>query len=190
MGFSNRLFFDKYKHHPVSEHQNKEWIRFLSSGFLHADWGHLIINIYVLMMFGKNVEIFFRNVFGDIPGTVLYLLMYITCIIAADLPSYFKHKNNPSYSAIGASGAVSGVVFISILINPLMGIGIIFIPIYIPAFIFGILYLIYTSWASKKGQSRIGHDAHFFGALYGMFFISIFYPKILINVFEQVVNYF
>ena len=185
-GFSDRAFFEKYKHYPVAEAQNKEWYRMLTSGFLHADWGHLIVNVYVLMMFGNTVEAYFGLIFGKIPGLILYVVMYVTCIIAADLPSYFKHKDNPSYGAIGASGAVSGVVFVSILFTPMSGIGIIFIPVYIPAFIFGIIYLIYTSWAARKGQGRIGHDAHFYGAMYGMLFVIVFHPKVVSNFIQQI----
>lgn len=189
-GFSDRAFFEKYKHHPYSEANGKEWIRLLSSGFLHGDWGHLIMNIYVLMMFGNTVEAYFGMLFGKVPGTLMYVLMYLTCIIAADLPTFFKHKDNPSYAAIGASGAISGVVFISILFQPMSGIGIIFIPIFIPAFIFGILYLVYSSWAAKKGGGRIGHDAHFYGALYGMLFIILFHHEIVPRFFQQIAEAF
>ncbi|GLR15554.1 rhomboid family intramembrane serine protease [Portibacter lacus] len=189
-GFSNRAFFDKFKHLPVAEAGNKEYYRLLTSGFLHGDWMHLIFNGYVLLMFGAIVEDYFVRQFGVVPGRVMYLLMYITCIVAANIPSFLKHKNNPAYSAIGASGAVSGVIFISILISPMSGIGIIFIPIYIPAFIFGVLYLVYSSWAAKKQDTRIGHDAHFYGALYGMIFIILFNPSIIARFFNQIANGF
>jgi membrane associated rhomboid family serine protease len=139
-------------------------------------------------MFGNLVEQYFVVKFGMLPGRLLYLFMYLTCIVAANIPSLMKHKENPGYGAIGASGAVSGVVFISILISPMSGIGIIFIPVYIPAFIFGILYLIYSSWAAKNGNSRIGHDAHFYGALYGMLFIILFNNEIVGNFIQQIAD--
>lgn len=189
-GFSDPSFFERFKHFPYSEHRNKDYIRLLSSGFLHAGWAHLIFNMYVLLMFGNLVEHYFVLQFGALLGRLLYLGMYLTCIIAANVPSFIRHKDNPSYGAIGASGAVSGVVFISILISPMSGIGIIFIPVYIPAFIFGILYLIYSSWAARNEQSRIGHDAHFYGALYGMFFIIVFNYEIAGQFIQQIANAF
>ena len=189
-GFSDRSFFEKFKHSPYAENKNKEYLRFLSSGFLHGGWAHLLFNMYVLLMFGNLVENYFIVKFGVLPGRLLYILMYLTCIVAANIPSFVKHKENPAYGAIGASGAVSGVVFISILISPMSGIGIIFIPIYIPAFIFGILYLIYSSWAAKKQDTRIGHDAHFYGALYGMVFMILFNPNILSSFIRQISDAF
>lgn len=189
-GFSDRSFFEKFKHYPIAEHKNKEYHRMLSSGFLHGGWAHLIFNVYVLLMFGNLVEQYFVFTFGVAMGRVLYLVMYLTCIVAANFPSYIKHKDNPGYGAIGASGAVSGVVFISILFSPMSGIGIIFIPVYIPAFIFGILYLVYSSWAARNTDSRIGHDAHFYGALYGMLFIILFNYEIVPEFFQTIVNAF
>lgn len=189
-GFSDRSFFARFKHSPYAEDKNKDYFRFLSSGFLHGGWAHLFFNGYVLLMFGNLVENYFVRTFGLIPGRLLYVLMYLTCIVAANIPSFLKHKNNPAYGAIGASGAVSGVVFISILISPMSGIGIIFIPVYIPAFIFGILYLIYSSWAAKKQDTRIGHDAHFYGALYGMAFIILFNYQIIPSFFRQIASAF
>jgi len=188
--FADRAFFERFKHHPYSENKNKEFLRMLSSGFLHGGWAHLIFNVYVLLMFGNIVEEYFVEEFGTTFGRVLYLLMYLTCIIAANIPSYFKHKENPHYGAIGASGAVSGVIFISILFRPMSGIGIIFIPLYIPAFIFGILYLIYSSWASRNQDSRIGHDAHFYGALYGMVFIILLHPQIIPEFISKIAEAF
>ncbi|WP_235298318.1 rhomboid family intramembrane serine protease [Portibacter marinus] len=189
-GFSDRGFFEKFKHYPYAEYKNKEYYRMLSSGFLHGGWAHLIFNVYVLLMFGNIVEEYFVFQFGILPGRLLYLAMYLTCIIAANLPSFFKHRDNPGYGAIGASGAVSGVIFISILFRPMSGIGIIFIPVYIPAFIFGILYLAYSSWAARKQDTRIGHDAHFYGALYGMLFIILFNPGIVPEFISKIASAF
>ncbi len=171
-GFKDRNFFNLLKHHPFSEKRNKEWYRMLTSGFLHGDFGHLLLNMIVLLSFGNFVESYFVYTFGGSLGRILYLLMYLTCIIAADLPTYFKHLDNQYYASIGASGAVAGVLFISILYQPLSPVYLMF-AIPIKGIIFGVLYLIYESWAAKNAKDNIGHDAHFFGALYGMLFIIV-----------------
>lgn len=175
-GFTDRSFFEQLKHHPYSESRNGEWYRMISSGFLHADWIHLGINMYVLYAFGSIVEDKYLYAYGDVAGRVIYLALYIVMIILADLPSYFKHKDNSYYGAIGASGAVSGVLFISILAFP-------WSPLYlygilkIPAVIFGVLYLAYSSYASKRANDNIGHDAHFYGAVAGMVLTAILIPS-------------
>lgn len=187
-GFNNRTFFNKLKHYPIAEAKNKEWYRMLTSGFLHGDIGHLLINMIVLFSFGNYIESYFVAIFGT-SGRFSYLLMYLTCIIAADIPSFIKHKNNPRYAAIGASGAVSGVLFISILHQPLSPVYLMF-AIPIKGIIFGILYLIYESWAGRKQKDNIGHDAHFYGALYGMLFIIVLNPPILKSFFQQIMSVF
>lgn len=186
-GFTDRSFFEQLKHHPVSEANNGEWYRMVSSGFLHADWVHLGINMYVLYAFGSTVENAYLAKYGDIAGRGIYLLLYIAMIIIADVPSFIKHKNNRYYGAIGASGAVSGILFICILFRP-------WAPLYlygileIPSIIFGVLYLAYSSWASKKANDNIGHDAHFYGALAGMALTLILIPKTLGIFINQFTN--
>lgn len=165
----------KLRHYPIAEYQQKEWYRLLSSGFVHGGWIHLLINMFVLYQFGPIVESIFEEIFGQLIGAALFIILYLSTIVVADLPSYFKHKNNPNYSAIGASGAVSGIVFIYILFFPwttlsLYGI----IPF--KAIVGGIAYLIYSSWASKNRNDGVDHSAHFFGALYGIIFMIAIYP--------------
>ena len=189
MCFENRALFDQLKHHPVSEANNNEWYRMVTSGFLHADYIHLGINMYVLYGFGTFVEREFLGQYGEVFGRTIYLLLYIVMIVIADIPSFVKHKNNYGYSAIGASGAVSGVLFIFILLRPWAQLELyFFIPI--PAIIFGVLYLLYSSWASKNARDNIGHDAHFFGAVAGMVLASFLLPYILGDFIGQFVNGF
>ena len=188
-GFKDRSFFEKLKHSPYAESKNKEWYRMLTSGFLHGDVGHLLLNMIVLLSFGNFVESYFVHLFSPAKGRILYLLMYLTCIIAADIPSFFKHKNNAHYAAIGASGAVSGILFISILYRPLSPVYLMF-AIPIKGIIFGVLYLGYESWAAKKAKDNIGHDAHFYGALYGMLFITVFNYQILSDFIQQIASIF
>lgn len=184
--FENRALFDKLKHHPVSEANQGEWYRMITSGFLHADYFHLGINMYVFYGFGSYVELEFLHHYGDVMGRTIYLLLYLVIIIIADIPSFLKHKNNYGYSAIGASGAVSGILFICILLSPWAPLELYFL-IPIPAIVFGILYLIYSSWASKNANDNIGHDAHFYGAVAGMVLSAILLPYILRDFILQFV---
>jgi len=186
-GFTDRSFFERLKHHPVSEANNGEWYRMVSSGFLHADWMHLGINMYVLYEFGSLVETLYLDQYGEIAGRGIFLLLYILMIILADIPSFIKHRNNRYYGAIGASGAVSGILFIFILFLPWAELRLYF-AIPIPAIIFGVLYLGYSSWASKKANDNIGHDAHFYGALAGMALTAILIPRTLGVFIDQFMN--
>ena len=108
--FSNRAFFDKMKFNAFIIKENKQWYRFISYGLIHADWMHLLINMFVLYSFGEQVEMMFIYIFG-LKGTILFLILYVSAIFISAYPSYEKHKNNSWYNAVGASGAVSAVVF-------------------------------------------------------------------------------
>ncbi|MDX1408179.1 MAG: rhomboid family intramembrane serine protease [Saprospiraceae bacterium] len=176
--FSRPAMIESLKHSPYREVRDGQWYRLLSSGFVHGGWIHLLINMFVLYEFGRHIEVNFMALFGEMSGRLVFLLMYLLTIMAGDLPTLIRHQNNPAYASIGASGAVSGVVFIFIMFYPwevlyLYGI----LPI--PALVGGIAYLAYSSWASKRAQSRIDHLAHFYGAVFGMLFISILKPAVL-----------
>lgn len=169
---------------PYLIQRNGEYYRFLSSGFIHANWIHLLFNMYVLYEFGENVEVVYRALFGQW-GALLYLALYFGGIIVAHIPNFLWRKDDPGYGSLGASGAVSGIVFASIFFDPWGGIGLIFIPgFFIPGFAVGILYLVYSSWASKKRSDNIDHIAHFAGAVFGFFFTMILNPK-LVSVFSE-----
>jgi membrane associated rhomboid family serine protease len=190
-GFNDSAFFSKWKHFPYAEHRNRDYLRMLTSGFLHGSWLHLIINMYVLWGFGQTVENEFVHLFGPIGGRVLFAIMYLLTIIAADLPTYMKHKDNPGFSSIGASGAVSGVLFIFILFYPWAGLQFIFLPgVNIPAIVIGVLYLVYSHWASRNSKDIIDHDAHFYGALFGIVFIVCFKPSILLHFAQEIMSIF
>lgn len=160
---------------PAVIKERRQYYRFVTSGFVHADWMHLIFNMITLYYFGRFVESAFRQLFG--PG--IYILFYLLAMIAADLPTFFKYKDTYSYRALGASGAVSGVLFASILFAPWAKIYIFLIPVGIPAFIFGALYLIFCAYMSKRGGDNINHNAHLFGALFGLVFTYILWPDVL-----------
>tara|TARA_B100000963_G_C22310554_1_gene529837 strand:+ start:15 stop:641 length:627 start_codon:yes stop_codon:yes gene_type:complete len=162
--------------------RKKEWYRFFSHGLIHADWIHLGLNIYVLYLFGSKVEYEYVKEFGLVRGIVNYLLLYIGGLAVSSFYSYAKHQGNSQYNALGASGAVSAVVFASIALFPMDRLGIIIIPFYIPGVIFGALYLLYSNYMAKKKLDNIGHDAHFWGAVFG-FVITFVFDLKRINTF-------
>ena len=185
-GFNNQGIVERLKHSPYAETRNKEWYRLITSGFVHGGWLHLIINMFVLFEFGRLIEMHFVVFFGQ-TGRFIYLVMYLLAIAAGDLPSLLKHKDNPGYGSIGASGAVSAIVFIYIILYPwhmlyLYGI----LPI--PAILGGIAYLAYSSWASKKQTSRIDHLAHFYGAVFGVVFIFALKPSLVVEFFKKLID--
>jgi membrane associated rhomboid family serine protease len=157
---------------PYAIRTGKDWYRFLTHGFVHGDYMHLIVNMYVLFMFGNAVQGEFEAItIGQ--GTAPFLLLYLGGIILSSVPGYFKHRHDPNYRAVGASGATSAVVFAFILLNPEAKLGLILIPIPIAAWLFGLLYLGYEWYMSKRGGDGIAHDAHYFGALYGIAFTAL-----------------
>ena len=149
-----------------------QYDRFLTHGFIHADWMHLLMNLFVLYMFGENAEYYFKETFGLVLGPVLYLILYLGGIVVSSIPGFFKHRENRFYSALGASGAVSSVVFLNIFFAPWSMIYI-YAIIPMPIVVGGILYLWYSSYMDKKGTDNIGHDAHFYGAVWGFLFTFV-----------------
>lgn len=174
--FNQNSFLQKLILNPYSIHNNREWHRFLSSGFIHADWIHLLLNMFVLFSFGSVVEKYYAYFFGS-AGTYLFVLLYLSSIVAANASSYYANKNNPGYNSLGASGAVSAVVFASILFQPTAKIYL-YGLIGIPGYIAGIAYLVYSQYASKRSGDNINHEAHFYGAVYGVVFTLVFKPSI------------
>jgi membrane associated rhomboid family serine protease len=185
--FSRYGILERLKHYPYVEIRNREWYRLLTSGFVHGGWVHLIINMLVLFMFGEHIEKIFESLWGPTVGRTLFLVMYLMAIVVGDLPTLVKHKDNPAYASIGASGAVSAVVFIFILLYPwemlyIYGI----VPV--PALLGGIGYLIYSSWASRRQNDRIDHLAHFYGAVFGVVFMIVLKPQLMLYFIDQVSN--
>lgn len=170
--FSNEKIMNDLIFYPPSVTYDRQWYRFFTCGFIHADFAHLLFNMYALYLFGTGVEKYFEYIFHE-KGKILYLLLYISSLFVCLLPTYAKHKEDGYYRSLGASGAVSAVIFASILLDPVRGIGIIFIPVYIPGFIFGILYLVISSLMDKRGGGNINHSAHIWGALYGIAFLIV-----------------
>ncbi len=174
----NQLIFE-----PFQIKNRNQWYRFLSSGFLHGDWIHLAINMFVLYSFGSVVENYYGYFFGT-NGIFMYGLLYLSSIVAASARTYYKEQNNPEYRALGASGAVSAVLFTSVLFQPTQAIYI-YGVLPIPGIVGAVLYLIYSSYASRKLNDHINHDAHFYGAIYGIIFTLVFKPEIFQYFLKQ-----
>lgn len=175
----NRLKFNAYQ----IKHHRQGW-RFVSYALVHDGWIHLLVNMWVLYSFGNIVLRTFHTIFG-IKGIAYYVLLYVGGVLFSILFDYGKYKDNIYYNAVGASGAVAAVVFASIIIYPVGGIYIFPIPISIPSWLFGILFLIYSAYMQKHGSGRIGHSAHFWGSLYGILFTIITVPHVLASFIHQ-----
>jgi len=171
-GFSNHKIIDDLIFYPPAVSKQGQWWRFFTCGLIHADIGHLVLNMYALYIFGIAVEKAFVGIFGQY-GSYIYLLMYISALIVCLLPTYRKNRENYYYRSLGASGAVSAVVFCFILLDPLQKLGLIFFPIMIPGFIFGALYIIVSSILDRRSADNINHSAHIWGAIYGIAFLIV-----------------
>lgn len=188
LAFQNRELMDKLIFHPYSVARNPgEKVRFITNGFIHADFMHLGINMFVLYMFGGFAERTFLQIFDPMMGRILYIILYFGAIVVACIPAFMKHQNNSYYRSLGASGGTSAVILAYCLFLPweylyLMAI----LPI--PAIVFAIGYLWYSSHMSNKASDNIAHDAHLGGAVFGLFFTAIiivaFAPQILPNLLE------
>lgn len=177
-GISRPEWFHKLKFNAYMIVHEKQHYRLLTSGFIHGSSWHLIFNMMTLYFFGYFVEDCFNAVFGA-KGEFFYALMYLLAIAVSSISDLIKYKDNPEFNAIGASGAVSAIIFAAILFEPTMGIYLFFIPIPVPGYIFGPLYLIYCQYMAKKNIDNIGHSAHFWGAVFGFFFPILLQPSLI-----------
>ena len=187
--FNNRDLFAKLKHFPVAEDRNREYYRWLTSGFVHGDFMHLFVNMFVLHEFGRVVEDNFSMHFGFPVGQILFLVTYLLVIVMGDIPTFYRHKGNHYFSSVGASGGVAGILFIYILLHPWSMLGL-FAVIPVPAILFGVLYIWYSSWASNKQNDMIDHEAHMYGAIAGMIIAVVTRPNILPEFLQSLVRDF
>ncbi len=169
-GFDDRSFFERYKFN-VGSIRRGEQIRMFSSGFLHANTTHLFMNMFTLYFFADTVVNGLSNIY--------FVIIYIASLIFGNLLSLYFHKDEYWYSAIGASGAVTGILYSAILLRPDMSLYMFFVPIPIPGYIFGIGYLLYSIYGMKNRIGNIGHDAHFGGAIGGYLITLILKPSLL-----------
>jgi membrane associated rhomboid family serine protease len=183
LAFNNRNLFENYLYSPYRVWRDKQWYRIITGGFLHANWVHLLVNLFVFWEFGSFLEKEYTGVFGQ-TGSMFFLgALFLGGIVFANVPALFRHKQDRSFRSIGASGGVSAVLFSYILINPWSMLYLYFIiPLY--SLIVGVLFLIYSYWASRNSRDNIDHLAHFWGSVYGIVFTAIVYPE-SIRIFWQ-----
>lgn len=172
LAFNNEHLFSKMQFNPYQVYHRKEYYRLLSHGFIHADWLHLIVNMIVLYSFGNAVE----SYFGQLEaaglmkfGHAWFTFMYLAAIIFSSITTLAKHKDHVFYNSVGASGGVSAILFCSIFFNPWARLDLYF-AIPVPAIIFGVGYLVYSQYMSRRSVDNVNHDAHFVGAVFGFLF--------------------
>lgn len=181
--WNNQEVYHRWMLNPYQVQKKQQYFRFITSGFIHFDHMHLFFNMLTLYFFGAIVESEFATVYGNI-GLLLYIVMYLAGIVVSDIPSYLKHRNDYNYNSLGASGAVSAVMFSFILFYPLNELYL-FFAIPIKAVLFAVLYLIYSYYRGKQMGDNINHDAHLVGALFGIVFTIGIYPNVVVIFLRQ-----
>lgn len=192
LAWKDTKLLNKYTLSPYQFYHKKEYLRLITSGFLHADWSHLIFNMMSLYFFGRYLEMYLAYIFQSSPSwlpAIVYMFFYVLSIIVSDIHSIVMYKNNTRYHSLGASGAVCAVVFACIWISPLEEIYFMFFPFGIPGFIYGMLYLVYCSYQAKTGGDNVNHYAHFFGAIFGIAFVVLIYPNSVGMFFDQIATW-
>ena len=179
--FNNQKILGELMFYPARMKGGREIYRLLTHGFVHADFFHLFINMLTLFFFGPVLE-------SMIFTSTEYIILYLTAIPAASLFDYFKHKDNHYYRSLGASGAVSAVVFATIILDPWFKGICLFGILCLPNILFGALYIFYSAYMSKKGGDNIGHNAHLWGGVYGFVFTAIVRPDLFQNFFDRLMH--
>jgi membrane associated rhomboid family serine protease len=183
MAFSNRKLADRLILWPPAVDRHRQYDRLVTYGFIHADFAHLIFNMITLFFFGRMVEGLMLRITGH---WWMYLLFYLLALVVSILPSYLKNQKNPNYLSLGASGAVSAVLFAFILVSPWSLIFVFFIPA--PAILYAVFYVGYSIWMDKKGGDRINHSAHLAGAAFGVLFMLCMEPRLLQVFLQELMN--
>jgi len=169
--FNNRQLMERLILWPPAIDRHRQYDRLLSHGFIHADWQHLLFNMITLYFFGSLVERWFVPYIGHVG----FVLFYLSAILVAILPTYLRHRHDPHYRSLGASGGVSAVLFAFILVQPWSLIFVLFLPV--PAIVYAVLYVGYSIWMDKQGQDNVNHSAHLWGAGYGVLFTLLMEPQ-------------
>lgn len=187
--FNSQAVFEKLLHYPYLEARDNSWYRMFTSIFLHGSWLHLLVNLFVFYTFGEAIEYQFVHLFGPVMGKVNFLLLFLLSGVLADVFTFRKHRDNPSFRSVGASGSISGVMFAYVLFYPLENLYLYGI-IPIPGIIAGVLYLWYSNYAARKEGGRIDHSAHFYGAVAGILFTIAVYPAVISSFIGELMSVF
>ena len=183
MAFDKRSLADRLVLWPPALERRHEYWRLVSYGFVHADIGHLAFNMITLFFFGREIE----RVMAGVTGTWLtYPLFYLAALAVSILPSYLKHRHDANYVSLGASGAVTAVLFAFILLSPWTLIFVFFIPA--PAILYAVFYVGYSLWMDRRGGDRINHSAHLSGAAFGVLFMVMMAPEVLGFFWQQLLS--
>jgi membrane associated rhomboid family serine protease len=174
---------------PHAVYHRKEYYRLITSGFIHGDFMHLIFNMYAMYLFGNMVEPYFIYFFGT-NGRLAYVALFVLGVIVANIPDLFRHKDNPYFNSLGASGGVSSIVFASIILAPMNKLMMLPIPVPMPAYIFAILYIAYSIYMDKRQGDNINHLAHLWGGLFGIAFMAVAYPGSIKGFLDQILSSF
>ncbi|MFK3647721.1 rhomboid family intramembrane serine protease [Lysobacter enzymogenes] len=180
--FQKRRLYERLVLWPPGVERFRQYDRLLTHGFVHADWMHLAFNMITLYFFGRAVE----NVFAQLVGPGMFVLFYLSAIVVAILPSYLRHRRDAGYVSLGASGAVSAVLFAFVLFDPWNWIIVFVVPV--PAVVYAIAYVGYSYWMDKRGGDNINHSAHLSGALYGLLFMLLLEPRVLLVFLERLAS--
>ncbi|MBF6024665.1 rhomboid family intramembrane serine protease [Lysobacter niastensis] len=167
---------------PPAIDRSKQYDRLLTHGFIHADWSHLLFNMITLYFFGRVVE----QVIGQIIGPIGFVVFYLSAIVIAILPTYLRHRHDPHYRSLGASGAVSAVLFAYILLKPWALIIVFVVPL--PAILYAVGYVAYSFWMDRRGGDNINHSAHLSGAVYGVLFMLLMEPTVGAEFVQRLLN--
>jgi len=185
--WQNQDLTRKWIFNPYAIYKYKEYYRFITSGFLHSGWVHLFFNMFVLYMFGSQLERMFSAIYGATIGKVIFGGLYLLGIIVSDIPTFIKHKNAAYYNALGASGGVSSILFSYILFDPVQKLYL-YGLIGLPGIVWAALYVIYSIYMGKQSRDNINHDAHLFGGIFGIVYTIIVFPKVVPHFFEQLLH--
>jgi membrane associated rhomboid family serine protease len=183
-GFRNGKVVDELIFWPPAINKNHQYYRFITCGLIHADYMHLIFNMLTLYFFGTFMEAHYQGELGL--QKWYYLALYIGALIVSNIPTYLKHRNDYNYRSLGASGAVSAVLFAFILLYPWQRIVVLVFPV--PAIVYGVLFLVYSAYMSRKGGDNVNHDAHFYGALFGILFTIAVSPDVAGDFWNKLIH--
>lgn len=184
LAWNNQQLSRRWIFNPYTIAKYNQYFRFITSGFIHANWVHLLFNVFMLYMFGEIIEQYFSYLLGA-SGKIIFVAFYISAIIISSITTFLKHKHNPGYNSLGASGGVSAILFSYIVFAPMQDLCL-YGLLCLPGIFWGAVYLIYSYYMARRGGDNINHDAHFMGAAFGIVFTLLIYPQAILKFIHEV----